>query len=219
MNLNDTTFVIGTMQSNSPNGPVSHPLNYNIENNNNNVFIEKNKYEESINYTKQFLFYKVFDLQFQKALTFKFEIVSLHVGDIIDFITKTTGIKKLIVWLTKGNCGCEARRIKFNEWFKIKLPILKFQPLMYSDIVNLKRHKNIKLQENKFKEYHQLNSNKTQKEIEKQKIFEQLYGSSTYSSVSQTPEQAANNPKSSTNKKQGCGCEAKKQLKKNVNIV
>lgn len=219
MNLNDTTFVIGTMQSNSPNGPVFHPLNYNVENQNNDVFIEKNKYEESINYTKQFLFYKVFNFEFQKALTFKFETVSLHIGDIIDFITKTTGIKKLIVWLTKGNCGCEARRIKFNEWFKVKLPILKFQPLMYSDIVNLKRHKNIKRQENKFKEYQQFNRDKTQKEIEKQKIFEQLYGSSTYSSVSQTPEQSANDLKSPTNKKQGCGCGAKKQLKKTVNIV
>ena len=212
MNLNDAPFVIGTVQSNSPNGPVAHHLNYNFENKNNDIFVEKNKYEESIKYKKQFIFYKTYNFEFKKALTLHFKTVSLHIGDIIDFITRHTGIKKLIIWLTKGNCGCEARRVKFNEWFKIKVPILKFRKLSYSDIIDIKRNENIKIQKNLFDEYKLFNENKSKKELEKQKIFEQLYNNPAGGSVN-------NDTKAPEPKKKGCGGGAKKQLTKKVNIV
>lgn len=70
-------------------------------------------------------YYKAFEwkLEFKKTFNFDVVFVSLHIGDIIDFITRMTGIKKLIVKLTNGNCGCEARRKKFNKWFA--LPLIK----------------------------------------------------------------------------------------------
>lgn len=66
---------------------------------------------------------KIISININKLFFIK--IKKIGCGDIIDFITRKTGLKSLIVYLTKGNCGCEERRIKFNKflipyWFEFK---------------------------------------------------------------------------------------------------
>ena len=42
-------------------------------------------------------------------------------GDIIENITKATGIKKLVEWAFGGiDCGCDARKEKLNKLFPRK---------------------------------------------------------------------------------------------------
>ena len=57
-------------------------------------------------------------------------IKTIGLGDIVDFITKYTGIKYLIIKATKGNCGCEARRKKFNQYVSIPYIVLNVQPII-----------------------------------------------------------------------------------------
>lgn len=58
---------------------------------------------------------------------------SIGLGDVIDYITEKTKIKDLIIYLTKGNCGCEERRILFNKWIKIPWYWFKFRELYVED--------------------------------------------------------------------------------------
>jgi len=48
-----------------------------------------------------------------------FNIFYIGLGDIIDFFTKKLYIKNLIMFITKGKCGCEERRKLFNKFLKI----------------------------------------------------------------------------------------------------
>ena len=41
-------------------------------------------------------------------------------GDTVDKITTTTGIKAIVKKVAKGNCGCEERRKKLNDLFPYK---------------------------------------------------------------------------------------------------
>ena len=41
-------------------------------------------------------------------------------GDLIENITKATGIKKLVEWAFGEDCGCDARKEKLNKLFPRK---------------------------------------------------------------------------------------------------
>lgn len=41
-------------------------------------------------------------------------------GDLIERVTETTGIKKVVDNMSKGGCGCSQRRDKLNERFPFK---------------------------------------------------------------------------------------------------
>lgn len=69
---------------------------------------------------------------------------TLGLGDIIDFFTKKLYIKDLIVYLTKGNCGCEERRIVFNKWFKFVWFTFTIRSLYLQDHEMINRLKNFK---------------------------------------------------------------------------
>lgn len=57
---------------------------------------------------------KIISINIQKFLFVK--VKKIGFGDIIDFITRKTGLKIFIAYITNGNCGCEERRIKFNKF-------------------------------------------------------------------------------------------------------
>ena len=145
MDFANTNFVIGQVAGSSPNGTMemASVLMHN-SNNNNSEILDKEKYKKYKNEEKNYIFYKKINFEFKKSFKVKLINVSLHLGDVIDFITRYTGIKKLIMWATNGNCGCEARRVKFNEWFKIPLIMFKLESFNYSDYIDIKKqNKNI----------------------------------------------------------------------------
>lgn len=86
---------------------------------NQDLIVEAHQTKQQLTYYKPIRISVVWE----KTIKCKFVLVSLRLGDVIDFITRMTGIKKLIVKMTNGNCGCEQRRKNFNKWFAI--PILK----------------------------------------------------------------------------------------------
>ena len=53
--------------------------------------------------------------EYKKSFSLKFGIRQVGAGDVIDYLTRKTGIKWLILKLIK-NCGCEKRRQYFNKW-------------------------------------------------------------------------------------------------------
>lgn len=65
-------------------------------------------------------------------------------GDAIDYITNITKLKDLIMFLTKGNCGCEARRKLFNKWFSFPWYTIQSRELYIQDLEVLKYIKNSK---------------------------------------------------------------------------
>lgn len=108
--MNGLYYVFQTTGSNDPSNNFKLFLdsNGNIINNSNLEYGVYNKIV-SLNYHRLFFI----------------KIKKIGFGDIIDFITQYSGLKALIVYITNGNCGCEARRIKFNKfkipyWFTIK---------------------------------------------------------------------------------------------------
>ena len=64
---------------------------------------------------------------YKKSIIFLIKTIGL--GDIIDFITHYTGIKYIIIKITKGKCGCEARRKKFNQYVSIPYLTIELQPI------------------------------------------------------------------------------------------
>lgn len=163
------------------------------------------------NNRKTFWYYKIlaWNFSFEKVLKIQYIKYSLRIGDIIDWTTKKTGIKSLIVKLTNGNCGCEERRIKFNKWFFI--PFIKFSldKLSYADQIELdayklqKQHEKYVEQKPKFKE-------EKFKKIIAEQITNKKPGHAEFD-WGKTP-----NPQQKP--KTGCGCGAKKltKLKNNV---
>ena len=76
---------------------------------------------------------------YKKTIIFLIKIIGL--GDIIDFITHYTGIKYIIIKITKGKCGCEARRKKLNKYISIPYITIGLQPIVQipkNDIFELK---------------------------------------------------------------------------------
>jgi hypothetical protein len=138
MDFANTNFVIGQVAGSSPNGAMemsSFAMHNSNINNSNSEFLDAEEYNKYKNEEKNYIFYKKINFEFKKSFKVKLTTVSLHLGDVIDFITRHTGIKKLIMWATNGNCGCEARRVKFNEWFKIPLIFFKLDSFNYADYI------------------------------------------------------------------------------------
>lgn len=95
---------------------------------------------KNFNKTNNFVYKKTISIQFYK--TFGIIKKQIGFGDIIEFITKYTGIKYLIIKITKGNCGCERRRKKFNNILQIPYYVLYFEDSFVDDL-NLNKFKNI----------------------------------------------------------------------------
>jgi len=148
MNLSHFTFnTTGSMTGNS-----SNQLYLDSDGN----IINRNKIE----YGQYNKIIKI-NFNFNKFMMLKKKYIGI--GDIIDFITKKTGIKKFMVWITKGNCGCEARRIKFNK-YKLFYYVIKFREIYANDLIVIKKQKelfkNIKpLEQKVFKQQHNSVSN------------------------------------------------------------
>lgn len=106
-------------------GSVGKPLQLFLDEKGN--IINRNKIEYGV-------YNKIISLEFKKVLMIRKHQIGF--GDIIDWITTITKIKNLIIYLTKGNCGCEQRRIKFNRWFKFYWFSIKFRNI-YSDDYNI----------------------------------------------------------------------------------
>jgi hypothetical protein len=47
----------------------------------------------------------------------------IGLGDIIQKVTKATGIEKAVKFIAGEDCGCDARREKLNKLFPIKKPL------------------------------------------------------------------------------------------------
>ena len=85
---------------------------------------------------------------FKKRLSYEFKIEKMFgivkkyigFGDIIEFITKHTGIKYLIVKITKGNCGCEKRRKRFNAFLQIPYFSFYYKDTTILDVDNSIKH-------------------------------------------------------------------------------
>jgi hypothetical protein len=209
MNFQDNIFVANTMYSNYNNNTLS--INPSVAN---EKLVDKEKYKNNIEEEKNYLYYKVINLnfKFQKVFKMKLNFVSLHIGDIIDYITKKTGIKKLIIKLTNGNCGCEARRIKFNKWFQIPIISFKFDKLNYKNEIDIAIAEEAK--EDDIKQEQIDNKN--------EEIFEQIKLNMMNKQYNEKRNLITNNNSNykPTNKKPGgCGCGANKNFTKRVNHV
>jgi len=85
---------------------------------------------------------------YKKVITFSvnktFGIIKKYIGlgDIVEFITKYTGIKYIIIKITKGNCGCEKRRIKFNSFLAIPYFLIYFKEATVNDLYKLESNTN-----------------------------------------------------------------------------
>ena len=109
-------------------------------------FMEKDEDEKNIFYKKNINI----NFNFKKSFIVKKEYIGS--GDIIDFFTHITGIKKFIIWITKGKCGCEARRKKFNSiltfvYFKVSLTDISYRDEFIENF-KLTRNKQIKNEQN-----------------------------------------------------------------------
>jgi hypothetical protein len=52
---------------------------------------------------------------FQKDLANRNKKSGIGLGDVVDFVTTVTGIKKIVNAISGGGCGCEARKDKLND--------------------------------------------------------------------------------------------------------
>lgn len=44
------------------------------------------------------------------------KLVNMKAGDAVEHVFKRTGIHQLVKALTKGNCNCDKRKKKLNDW-------------------------------------------------------------------------------------------------------
>lgn len=87
--------------------------------------------ERMMNKDKNNLFKKDISFKIHKQLIVKKSKIGF--GDIVDFITKITGIKWFIIKITKGNCGCEKRKLLFNKWLTIPYFYVKIVDPVYEE--------------------------------------------------------------------------------------
>jgi hypothetical protein len=159
------------------------------------LFLDANGNIVTGNNVEYGVYNKIISLRIEKLLYIK--IKKIGFGDIIDFFTKKTGLKSLIVFLTDGNCGCEERRVKFNK-FKIPYWVsIKTRPLYDTDHYVLKRNKNLL-----FKQL-------------KEKITTPVLANNA---VEQQTKQVGK-PVTKEEIKRSCGCGKTKSLTKSQNVV
>lgn len=145
------------------------------------------------------IYNKIIEINFNKLFMVKLNYIGL--GDVIDFITTITGIKKLIIYLTNGNCGCEKRRVKFNKWFKFYYLTFGFRKLYMDDSITLSKSNFIN--PNKIKEQ----EDKILREVEQFDKIENNY----IPIVPITPPKEKNKPLTSAQVKKSCNCSKKKK--------
>ena len=209
MNYQDNVFVSNTMYTNYNSKTLGIDANTGTQNVIDSVKYFNNKKEEN-----EYIYYKVINFKFQKVFKIKLNFVSLHIGDIIDYITKKTGIKKLVIKLTNGNCGCEARRVKFNKWFKIPVLLIKFDQLSYKNKIDIEKQEETE-QDIIDKENAQRREEEIIENVKLKMINKKFEKDVEYNNI-----HAMNPGSSSTNKKSGgCGCGANKQLTKRVKYL
>jgi hypothetical protein len=95
------------------------------------LFIDNNGNIVDRSFIEYGVYNKIINFQFKKLLMIKKNKIGL--GDVIDWITTITKIKDFIIYITKGNCGCEERRIKFNKWFNFYWFSFKFRDIYAND--------------------------------------------------------------------------------------
>jgi hypothetical protein len=44
------------------------------------------------------------------------KLAKMKAGDAVEHVFKKTGIHQLVKALTKGNCNCDKRKKKLNDW-------------------------------------------------------------------------------------------------------
>lgn len=111
--------VFGFNSATDPSGSYKIPLD------NNGTILDEKPLEYGV-------YNKIINIKISKILYIKKKYVGF--GDIIDFFTKLFYIKNVIVYLTNGNCGCEARRKKFNKLLQIPYFIFGIRELYAQDI-------------------------------------------------------------------------------------
>lgn len=92
------------------------------------------------------IYNKVLSLNFNFTKTLLIKRHHIGLGDVIDWVTNKLYIKDLIMYLTNGKCGCEQRRIKFNNWFKFYWFTFKLRETYFND------HHYTKINQNKLTE-------------------------------------------------------------------
>jgi len=163
-------------------------------------------------------------IQINISKLFYIKKINIGLGDIIDFFTRKLYIKDLIVYLTDGNCGCEARRIKFNKWFKIPFIKFGFRTLYAKDLMEIQSKKNKKgSKENKLNSSTFIDKNTNKIISEKDVIIGDSNASSDIAYVNYvkenkkniettnpTPNVTRNPPVNPSRISGGCGCRNKK---------
>jgi hypothetical protein len=131
MNFNNTHFVSG--ESYSGDGTST----FTRDSLNTNPGLDVNLYTETKKETVPSEYIKYINFTFTFKRVIKLYKHTIGSGDIVDYFTSITGIKKFIIYITKGNCGCEARRKKFNKILTIPYYTITFTKFSYIDeIIN-----------------------------------------------------------------------------------
>jgi hypothetical protein len=126
MSYTNSAFVSNTSYSSDGFNSFSHSIKDPVNGIHLSEFSKIDPEEKNIFYKKHINI----NFSFKKSFIVKKEYIGS--GDIIDFITHITGIKKFIIWWTNGKCGCEARRKKFNSvlrfvYFKLYLTNISYR--------------------------------------------------------------------------------------------
>jgi hypothetical protein len=127
MSYTNTVFLSNTSYSTDGSTNFDHYTKKEINGIDIDKFLEKDEKEKNLFYKKLINI----NFTFKKALVINKKY--LGSGDVIDFITHITGIKKLIIWITKGKCGCEARRKKFNSVLTFVYFTMSLKSFSYQD--------------------------------------------------------------------------------------
>lgn len=185
MSYLNNAFVSRTSYSSDGANNFSHPTQDKVNGINLSEFSKVDPEERDILYKKHINI----NFSFKKSFIVKKEYIGS--GDIIDFITSITGIKKFIIWWTNGNCGCEARRKKFNSvltfvYFKLSLKDTSYRDEIVENF-KLTRKKQIEKE---------LSGNNLQ--------LEEKYAKAYAERVNVKPPSAVRSPS------KGCGCSAKR---------
>ncbi len=127
MYFNNTNFVSGESYS----GDGTNTFTRDSLNTNPGLAVELYTESKKETIPSEYIKYINFTFNFKRVI--KLYKHSIGSGDIIDYFTSITGIKKFIIYITKGNCGCEARRKKFNKILTIPYYTITFTKFSYMD--------------------------------------------------------------------------------------
>jgi hypothetical protein len=140
MNFNNTNFVSGESYS----GDGTSTFTRDSLNTNPGLAVELYTESKKETIPSEYIKYINFTFSFKRVI--KLYKHSIGSGDIVDYVTSITGIKKFIIYITKGNCGCEARRKKFNKILTISYYTITFTKFSYIDeIVNGYKEEAVKI--------------------------------------------------------------------------